>query len=154
MIKISRRTLVLTTIAMSVSAGLGLAQEGDEWSVDQVHAALLKDEVVLIDVRRPEEWAQTGVAEGAWPLDMTSKDFVDNLMQARDLAEGRPVALICRTANRTGFLMRQIRQAGLTGFVDTKGGMAGKAPYKGWIDSDLPRVSAEDAIANLPDALK
>ena len=154
MTKFSRRQFVLATIAMSSVAGMGQAQEGDEWSVDQVHAALLQDEVVLIDVRRPEEWAQTGVAQGAWPLDMTSADFVANLMQARELAEGRPVALICRTANRTGYLMRQIRQAGLTGFVDTKGGMAGKAPFKGWIESDLPRVSAEDAVANLPDALK
>lgn len=150
----SRRRFLLGAAMMPLCATAGFAQMSDVWSVDQVQAALAADEIRVIDVRRPEEWAQTGVAKGAWPLDMTSADFSKKIFLARDLAQGRPIALICRTANRTGFLMQQIRKAGIQGFVDTQGGMVGKGDIKGWIESDLPIVSAQEALANLPDALR
>lgn len=150
----TRRSALAGFAALSLSSLPVFAQQGDIWTVAEVNAALEKGEVVLVDVRRPEEWAQTGVAQGAWPLDMTSGDFTQKLFKARELADGRPVALICRTANRTGFLMSQIRKAGLTGFVDTVGGMAGKGANKGWIESGLPTVDAQTALNGLPAELR
>lgn len=152
--KFSRRRFLGAAAVMPLVASPGFAQTSDVWSVEHVQAALAADEIRLIDVRRPEEWAETGVAKGAWPLDMTAPDFSKKIFLARDLAQGRPIALICRTANRTGFLMQQIRKAGLDGFIDTKGGMAGKGAAKGWIESDLPIVSVQEALAMLPSALR
>lgn len=150
-----KRRVFLATIAMgAVFASQTMAQQSDVWTINQVNDALSRGEIVLIDIRRPEEWAQTGVAKGAWPLDMTAGDFTQKLFQARELAEGRPVVLICRTANRSGFLMAQIRKAGLKGFVDTSGGMAGKGSNRGWIESDLPIVTDKEALESLPDALR
>ena len=35
--------------------------------------------ILLIDIRRPEEWAETGVAENAHKLDMTDELFLSKL---------------------------------------------------------------------------
>ena len=106
-----------------------------------------------MDIRTPEEWRETGVAQGAWPLNLYDESFPERLFLARDLAEDRPVALICRTGNRSGGVMQRLRTSGYTNFLDISEGMAGSAAGPGWIKSGLPIVTAEEAIANLPAAL-
>ena len=32
-------------------------------------------QIVLLDIRSPEEWQETGIAEGAWPVSMHTQDF-------------------------------------------------------------------------------
>lgn len=64
--------------------------------------------VKLIDIRRPEEWRQTGVVEGsitATAFDAQGRfieSFVDTL--EKSVRPGEQFALICRTGNRTAAL--------------------------------------------------
>jgi rhodanese-related sulfurtransferase len=65
---------------------------------------LLDENVILIDIRRPEEWAQTGIVAGSKKLTFFSKKGVNpNLaIELQRIASAdQPVALICRTGNRT-----------------------------------------------------
>jgi len=66
---------------------------------------LLGDKVTLVDIRRPEEWKQTGVVPGSNMITLfTSRggvnpDFVSQLQKVS--SPDKPVILICRTGNRT-----------------------------------------------------
>ncbi len=68
-------------------------------------ATLLEDKVTLVDIRRPEEWKQTGVVSGSNMITLfTSRggvnpDFVSELQKVS--SPDKPVILICRTGNRT-----------------------------------------------------
>ena len=153
---LNRRRFLGTTLTAPVPfliASPLWARDHDIWSALDTYAAMTANTARLVDVRRPDEWRDTGVAEGAWPLDMTDPRFGERLFAARELADGRPVALICRTGRRSGFIMDQLRQGQVPGFVDVAGGMLGSLTATGWIDSDLPVVSSESALSVLPSLL-
>ena len=63
--------------------------------------ALQDDTIWLVDIRRPEEWAATGVAPGALTLDMRRADFTEALVRATASDPDRPVALICARGMRS-----------------------------------------------------
>ncbi|MCT4553495.1 MAG: rhodanese-like domain-containing protein [Pelagimonas sp.] len=94
--------------------------------------------ILLIDIRRPEEWAQTGVAEGAVGLDMTSDSFVSDLITLRQTNPDKALALICRTGNRTGHVTSVLAKQGFPGLVDVREGMVGGRNGPGWLTRGLP----------------
>jgi rhodanese-related sulfurtransferase len=99
---------------------------------------------ILIDIRTPEEWKETGVAEGAHRLDMNDPMFTAKLSKLMDGDRTKPVALICRTANRTRTVQAALmQQGGYTRVINVEGGMIGNSADKGWIAHGLP-VKRED----------
>lgn len=46
----------------------------------EAHRQALSGKILLIDIRRPDEWQRTGLGQGAVPIDMRRKDFVDALL--------------------------------------------------------------------------
>ena len=119
----------------------------------EAHAALQSDLIRMIDVRSRAEWTETGVAERTWAISLHEDRFSDRLFAARELAGNRELALICATGGRSGSVMRSLRQAGYTGFIDVSEGMLGSQLGAGWIASGLPVVDIETALAALPDPL-
>ena len=71
---------------------------------------LLAQGVPLYDIRRPEEWRQTGVVEGSRLLTFVDSsgtplpDFMPRFAAA--VGKNDPVILICRVGNRTEALAR------------------------------------------------
>ncbi len=76
--------------------------------------ALLAQGVPIYDVRRPEEWRQTGVVEGSRLLTFVDDrgrllpDFLPRFTAEVD--KHQPVILICRTGNRTDALARHLME--------------------------------------------
>ncbi|MCB1775322.1 MAG: sulfurtransferase [Gammaproteobacteria bacterium] len=74
--------------------------------------SLLSQGVPLYDVRRPDEWRQTGVVEGSRQLTFVDAagrlqpGFLDTL--TREVGPDEPLVLICRTGNRTDVLARHL----------------------------------------------
>lgn len=71
------------------------------------------DTALLVDIRTPEEWIDTGVIDGARLIEFDFNDPETFLPQiAADLAAGQDLILICNSGNRTqvvaDFLARQI----------------------------------------------
>ena len=105
----------------SVNAGSGPAniglslQSGAELAAD--------DSTLLVDVRRPDEWADTGVVAGA--LLLTYEDAESFLAAIRPhLQEGQSVSLICRSGGRSSRAARQLAAADPSlQFIDIAGGM-------------------------------
>lgn len=133
--------------------GPGQAQSARIWSARQAFEALEADALRLLDIRSHEEWSETGLARGAWPVSMHADRFPQRLFAARDLAGARPVGLICATGGRSRAVMGALRQSGYEGFVDISEGMLGSPAGRGWIATGLPIVPLKSALDDLPDAL-
>ncbi|PHP68131.1 sulfurtransferase [Zhengella mangrovi] len=104
----------------------------------QAYEAIGKGSLVLVDIRTPGEWAETGIPEQATPIDMTAGDFVPRLKALLAGNPGKAVGFICRTGNRSNYLAGVLEKAGLTGVVDVTGGVAGNARVRGWMAEGLP----------------
>ncbi len=61
-------------------------------------AGMEKDDILLIDVRTPEEFA-TGSIEGAVNIDFLAPDFADQIAK---LEKDKPVYLFCKSGGRSG----------------------------------------------------
>jgi rhodanese-related sulfurtransferase len=68
------------------------------------YAAAQAGEIFLIDIRRPDEWLDTRVGEGAIGLDMRDDGFVPMLIALREANPDKPIALICATGMRSGYV--------------------------------------------------
>ncbi len=95
-------------------------------------------QAILVDIRTPEEWRETGVAEGAHRLDMTDPMFDAKLSRLVEGDRTRPIALICRTASRTRTVQAALMQGGYKTIINVEGGMIGNRDDKGWIAHGLP----------------
>jgi rhodanese-related sulfurtransferase len=107
-------------------------------SVREAHEAQKAGKLVLVDIRTPEEWADTGVPQGAIRLDMEASAFEVRLAALRLEHPGKPIALICRTANRTGTLQKKLAARGWRELVNVRGGLLGNPGDKGWLAEGLP----------------
>jgi rhodanese-related sulfurtransferase len=101
-------------------------------------SALAEGEVILVDIRRPEEWAQTGIARGAHPLDMRRDDFAEAVAALAGGDRDRPIALICARGVRSARMAARMEAAGFTRILDVPEGMVGSAAGPGWIARGLP----------------
>lgn len=95
--------------------------------------------IPVYDIRRAEEWAQTGVVNGSHKLtfvDTTGRlmpDFVEKFTHAVNKSD--PVILICRIGHRTDVLSRAlIQELGYTRVYNVKDGITR------WISDGLPIV--------------
>ena len=103
-------------------------------------AAAQAGEILLVDIRRPDEWQRTGIAEGAVPIDMRRPDFTDAVLAAR-ASPTPPIALICARGVRSARMTARLTDAGLTPIIDVPEGMLGSFAGPGWVKRDLPLQS-------------
>ena len=108
------------------------AGEGSGWvtvDVQTANEALSSGgEAQLVDVREPDEWAETGVPQGAVliPLgDLESR-------AASELAADRPVYVICRSGNRSRTGSDILVGLGFAEAYSVDGGVTA------WLDAGLP----------------
>ncbi|MGL4637656.1 MAG: rhodanese-like domain-containing protein [Beijerinckiaceae bacterium] len=107
-------------------------------------AKLAQDKkVILIDIRTEEEWRETGVAENAHKIDIYDPMFVAKLSKLTGGDRSKPVALICRTANRTRTVQQALLQGGYSAVINVEGGMVGNSADQGWIRHGLPVVKSQ-----------
>jgi len=89
---------------------------------------LLEQNVLIYDIRRPDEWRQTGVVRGSRlltfvdPNGRIKADFLDRFTAAVDKDD--PVILICRTGSRTSALARLlVEKMGFTQVYNVRNGI-------------------------------
>ena len=96
------------------------------------------ERTILIDIRRPDEWATTGLPAPGGGIDMRRDDFVDALLEATGGSRTVPVALICARGVRSDRLSATLASAGFERIVDVPEGMLGSRAGPGWVARDLP----------------
>ncbi len=119
-----------------------VAQAGGILTAPQAQDQVKAGTITLIDIRTPEEWRQTGVAAGAVPINMLSpkppQGFLEALLVQVKGNRDAPIALICRTGNRSTQLQRFLEEQGFSRVYNVKEGMAGSMAGPGWINRGLP----------------
>ena len=98
---------------------------------------LLEQGTPIYDIRRPEEWRQTGVVANSQLLTFVDDrgrvrpDFMPRFTSA--VRKDDPVVLICQTGGRTSTLARYlVEQMGYTQVYNVRDGITR------WIRDDLP----------------
>ena len=96
---------------------------------------LIEDNVPIVDIRRPDEWKDTGVITGSNLLTFFDKkgnyDFEEWLIKFKKIArEGDPVIIICRSGRRSSAVSKFLNeQANYINIYNASGGILG------WIKS-------------------
>lgn len=116
----------------------GVAAAAPRLSVQDAYAQAKKGEILLIDIRSPEEWRATGIATVATPISMHLRDFYDRLDAAVGGDHGKAVALICSSGGRSAWMQVQLLARGYTNVINVAEGMEGGPNGPGWIKSGLP----------------
>jgi rhodanese-related sulfurtransferase len=132
-----RRLLHLSALALLLTV-LSACSEPPYGNVNNAELQMmLEQNIPIYDIRRPEEWRQTGVIEGSKLLTFVDAsgrlqpDFIDRFTAAT--GKDDPVILICRTGNRTSTLARLlVEQMGYTQVYNVRDGITR------WIRDDRP----------------
>jgi rhodanese-related sulfurtransferase len=121
---------------------LSLPAAAQQLSAPEAYEAARTGKLTIIDIRTPPEWKQTRVAQGAKLIDMLHPQgptgFVNEVLRQVGGDKNAPIALICRTGNRTSQVLRYLRAQGFNNAVHIPEGMAGSGFGPGWLARGLP----------------
>ncbi len=140
-----RLSLAATAAFMLLSINACSQDSGPTLAAPDAFAQAQAGKLTLIDIRRPDEWKQTGVAKDALQINMAQGDagFVAQVAAETRGDKNAPIGLICRTGNRTTQMQRVLTEAGFTQVYNIKEGMAGSGAGPGWIARGLPLEACE-----------
>ena len=129
-------------VALALLAAAGFARATQDMSAPDTAAAVAAGKITLIDIRTPPEWKETGIARGAKLVNMLhpqgAPGFTNALLEQVKGDRNAPIALICRTGNRTTQVQRYLQSQGFTQVYNVKEGMAGSGAGPGWLKRGLP----------------
>jgi rhodanese-related sulfurtransferase len=136
--------LLLQTVLLTMLVSTTVAWAKPEiLKAETAHQAALKGDIILVDIRTLEEWADTGIGDGAIALDMTAKTFIKSLIALRTAQPNKQIAFICATGGRSGYLTRYLWKNGFQNTADVTEGMLGSRAGPGWLKAGLPIYSGE-----------
>ncbi len=125
--KLLRRLLPLFLMTAGLASAAGVARIAPAEAARRV----ADGQAVLVDVREPAEWAQTGVAAPAVLLPMSDFDHGQKLWKPfLEQSAGKELILYCRTGHRAGVVGVKLAAAGRT--VANAGG------FRDWTAARLP----------------
>lgn len=150
-----RRTLGRLALVLGVLFGMtagaanmvtATARPLSVMSAPQAHTEARSGKRLLIDVRSPREWQQTGVAQHAHTISIHRDGGLTTFLAAVNrLTKGQkdaPIALICASGVRSNRAMRYLRQNGYTNVRNVSEGMMGHGLFSsdkpGWLKRRLP----------------
>ncbi len=139
-----RPTLAAGLAACALVLGAAAAALGGHFvmTADEASVRAEAGEVMLIDLRSPQEWRQTGVPKGARRVTIHDprglKGFVDAMAAAVGGDLEKPVALICARGNRSTLAQKVLREAGFIRVFNIREGFIGGPYGPGWVRRGLP----------------
>lgn len=143
----SRRSVIAVSALAVVGGGtvfgtsyLARAETASVLTPAEALGAAARGEILLVDVRRPDEWAATGIPQHGVGIDMRRSDFLGAVQAARGTA-ALPVAVICARGVRSSRVAKMFEAAGIGPIIDIPEGMLGSRAGPGWLERGLPVVA-------------
>jgi len=146
--ELRRAPLLARVLCVALFAAIYLALiptpswAGHRLSAPQAHAGAKSGTLVLIDVRSPREWKQTGVPQRAKLVTIHhprgANGFLEDILKAAGGDKSRPIALICAQGVRSSRGKRFLEARGFTNVHDVSEGMLGRGSQPGWLARRLP----------------
>lgn len=122
------RFLLIIAVFLSLAVFFGIKEPPYSNIENDQLQTMLENNVPIYDVRRPEEWYQTGVIEGSQLLTFVDangrvqENFLSRFIA--DVGKNDPVILICRTGSRTSTLARHlVEELGYTNVFNVDDGI-------------------------------
>ena len=103
----------------------------DIMDADDVHRAVVRDEMLLVDVRNPDEWKAQGVPQYAETISLTDQEFASKVAELSQQYPEKRIAISCLSGKRAERAIEILAEGGLTGLVSVKDGL------NGWRDAGL-----------------
>jgi len=142
-----RLSIAAAAAFMLLSINACSRESGPTLAAPDAYAQAQAGKLTLIDIRRPDEWKQTGVAKDALQINMAhpqgTAGFVQQVTAELGGDKNAPIGLICRTGNRTTHMQQVLREAGFAQVYNIKEGMVGSGAGPGWIARGLPVEACE-----------
>ena len=122
-----------------LAAGAVWASDPANISVKEAFERADKGELLLVDIRRPEEWRESGVPANSIAITMHQSrgGFLKAIRAAAGKAD-KPVAFICAVGGRSRWLQVTLERAGIKNTINVLGGMFGTRRDIGWLKAGLP----------------
>ena len=117
--RLAIRLLVVAALAMPAVPGVAGEVTVTQMTVEQMKA----EGALIVDIRTPEEWAETGVIDGAKLVTFTDPESFLAAV-GPDLADGRDLVLVCRSGRRSGAAAEALQSLIPNRIVSQDGGMS------------------------------
>lgn len=111
---------------------------GEIISAPQAFEKMQSGDLVLIDIRSPQEWKESGIAISAIPLSIHEKGFLEGLEKIKLENPGKQIAMICATGGRSARIQEELEKRNLGTVIDVSEGMFGNSRGEGWLKRGLP----------------
>ncbi len=103
---------------------LGLRQPlAQALSPKQAHQMQQNGEIVIIDVRQPDEWQQTGLPAGAQGVALSGPNFIEQIEEIAAQNKGCKLAISCQSGMRTKAAVKSLDAHGMKNLHQIKGGL-------------------------------
>ncbi len=129
----TRRTILAGSFMLPASVVFGQAPAS--LSVREAYEAARSGEIILVDIRSAAEWADTGLPQGAVPLDVDATAFDVRLAGLRLDHPGKRIVLIDRTGAQAIAVAQKLAGRGWRELAGVRGGVLGP---DGWLAEKLP----------------
>tara|TARA_R110002072_G_scaffold206336_5_gene364128 strand:- start:336 stop:845 length:510 start_codon:yes stop_codon:yes gene_type:complete len=135
--------LLMAGLTLAFWPKSGADAAGAVISAPDARAAARAGEVIIVDVRSPREWRETGIADGAKTVTIHNRQgiaaFVAEMTRAVDGDKSTPVALICAAGARSARALKILAANGFTKIHNVSEGMLGRpGAGPGWLKRGLP----------------
>jgi rhodanese-related sulfurtransferase len=114
----------------------------------EAQTKLQAGELILIDIRTPEEWRDSGTAPNAQRINLQDPNgatgFAVKVLDAVHGDKTAPIAVICRTGSRSSHAQRYLVKQGFSNVFNIPEGMIGSSAGPGWIERGLPMKACSD----------
>ena len=130
--------MLLTVLLIFAPAGLSQTVV----SPDQALQLARGGQVTIIDIRRPDEWRQSGLPAGTERamvrLSRGPNEFLHKIAKLTQGDKSKRIFLICAAGVRFGYAAKLLASRGYTQVMDISEGMLGNGHGAGWLARDLP----------------
>lgn len=131
----TRRTLLAGSLVLPASFVFGQATA--TLSAREAFEAAQAKRILLVDIRGAQEWADTGLPQGAVPLDVDAPAFEVRIAGLRLDNPGKRIVLIDRTGAQAVAVAQRLGGRGWRDLAAVRGGVLGPG---GWLAEKLPVV--------------
>jgi rhodanese-related sulfurtransferase len=129
----------VVAVAFMLAAAITAHAEPDI-SAPQAFERAKEGKLLIIDVRTPEEWRETGVIPAARRVDFYRgpQVMLKSVLEMVGGDRNAPIAVICHSGSRSSEAQRFLQAQGFTKVYNLREGMAGSAAGPGWLGRQLP----------------
>ena len=140
--------ILIGIVAVLLPPPAATAAESKRISAERALEQARAGDLTIIDIRRPEEWADTGLPETAERATIRSprgnRGFLARIAKITGGDKTAPIGLICARGVRSHHAAKLLRQRGFTNIYDINEGMLGNVRGSGWLQQGLPTTACAD----------